>query len=203
MPRPHHPTDPFTTAPLQPTTSNSTSLRTQSSQHSLRSNASTASTRPRPQNNLFAPALSRRPTSRATPRVDDEVLADSESETEQHPAASSRQRPLRRLRNGSPSISGAGKQRPQKVKQEDEVEFVNRRADGSFLLGVSGFGQETAVPDFGEVEGEEERDQAEADAHYVSIARQYFSSGAALGGKGGKRHEEGEFESVELWMGSC
>ncbi|OTA24276.1 hypothetical protein BTJ68_13037 [Hortaea werneckii EXF-2000] len=51
----------------------------------MRPTASTASTRTRhqqPRDNLFAPNLSRRPTARSTPKLDDEVLADPESEAE-------------------------------------------------------------------------------------------------------------------------
>ncbi|KAK5167355.1 uncharacterized protein LTR77_007054 [Saxophila tyrrhenica] len=196
MPPSRQPADPFSSQPpLQPTTSNSTSLRSQTSQHSLRSNASSASTRPRQPNNLFAPSLSRRPTSRATPRVDDEVLADSDSE--QDLPVQTRQRQLRRTRHGSPE----GKQNRQKPKQEDELEFVNRQPDGSYLLGVSGYGEATAVPQIGQLQTEDEADQAELDAHYVSVARQYFSSGAALGERSGsKKHEEADFEQLRLPM---
>ena len=155
--RQHH--DPFTDAPLRPTTSNSNalnaqpSLRSHTSQHSLRSNASTASNRPRQQrDNLFAPSLSRRPTSRATPRVEDEVLADSESEQD----LAARQRQLRRIRHGSPE----GKHSRLKAKQEEELDFVNRQPDGSYLLGVAGFGETVAVPQMSVPKSEEELDQA-------------------------------------------
>ena len=123
--------DPFTDAPLRPTTGNATSLapsahnlRGQASQHSLRSNASTASLRSRQQGALFAPSLSRRPTSRATPSFDDDVLADEEDEevlaaaAQQHRRGGLRQA---RLKHGSPESKHA---RLQKSKQEAEVEFV-------------------------------------------------------------------------------
>lgn len=132
--------DPFTDAPLRPTTANATSLappahnlRGQASQHSLRSNASTASSRSRQQGNLFAPSLSRRPTSRATPSFDDDVLADEEDEEELAAAQQQQRRGgLRhaRLKHGSPESKHA---RLQKAKQEAEVEFVVRRSDGGYL----------------------------------------------------------------------
>ena len=159
MPASRHPQDPFTDAPLRPTTSNATSLaanpslRNQTSQHSLRSNASTASSRTRQQRDLFAPSLSRRPTSRATPRVEDEVLADSDSEQD---LALQRQRQLRRTRLGSPE----GKHSRLKPKQDEEQDFVNRRSDGSYLLGVTGFGESVAVPQMSFSKTEEELDQA-------------------------------------------
>lgn len=150
---PRQPHDPFTDAPLRPTSSNATSLRAQNSQHSLRSNNSTASAPSRPQRDLFAPSRSRRPTSRATPRVEDEVLADSDSEPD---LAAQRQRQMRRIRHGSPE----GKHSRLKVKQEDEHDFVNRRADGSYLLGVAGFGDTVAVPQMTVPKTEEEMEQA-------------------------------------------
>ena len=159
MPPTRQPHDPFTDAPLRPTTSNATSLaassslRSQTSQHSLRSNASAASTRPRQQRDLFAPALSRRPTSRATPRVEDGVLVDSDSEQD---LAAQRQRHLRRFGHGSPE----GKHSRLKAKQDEDQDFVNRRPDGSYLLGVAGLGETVAVPQMSMPKTEEELDQA-------------------------------------------
>ena len=154
--------DPFTDAPLRPTTSNATnpSLRTQNSQQSLRSNASSASTRTRPpqQRDLFAPALSRKPTSRSTPRVEDEVLADSDSDREW---AGQRHAQLRRARHGSPE----GKNSRLKAKQDEEAEFVNRRPDGTYLLGVAGFGDAVAVPQMSAPKTDEEMSQAGRSLH--------------------------------------
>ena len=158
MPPSRQPHDPFTDAPLRPTTSNATSLstqpslRNQTSQNSLRSNASAASNRARQHQGLFAPSLSKRPTSRTTPRVEDEVLADSESEQD----LAARQRQLRRIRHGSPE----GKHSRLKAKQDEEQDFVNRQPDGSYLLGVASFGNETvAVPQMSIPQSEEELDQ--------------------------------------------
>ena len=158
MPPPRQAHDPFTDAPLRPTTSNATSLstqaplRSQTSQHSLRSNASAASARTRQQRDLFAPSLSRRPTGRTTPRVEDEVLVDSESEQD----LAARQRQLRRIRHGSPE----GKHSRLKAKQDEEQDFVNRQPDGSYLLGVAGFGEMVAVPQMSIPKTEDELDQA-------------------------------------------
>lgn len=108
--------DPFVDAPLRPTSLNP----------SLRVQASQAPSRVRPQRDLFAPALLRRPTSRATPRVADEVLADPDSDeenaTHQH---LQQQRRLRRIRGASPL-------RP---RGDEDVEIVNRQPDGGYLLG--------------------------------------------------------------------
>ena len=165
--------DPFTDAPLRPTTSNATSLapnpslRTQTSQHSLRSNASTASTRTRQPRDLFAPSLSRRPTGRTTPRVEDEVLADSDSEQD----LAARQRQMRRTRHGSPE----GKHSRLKAKQDEEQDFVNRRPDGSYILGVAGFGETVAVPHIVAPETEEELEQAGKDVLVNSCSRRFLT----------------------------
>ena len=158
------PHDPFTDAPLRPTTSNATSLaanpplRSQTSQHSLRSNASTTSARTRQPRDLFAPSLSRRGT---TPRFEDGVLADSDSEQD---LASQRHKQTRRIRHGSPDAKhGRGRSR-----QDEEVDFVNRKPDGSFLLGLAGFGDTaTAVPQMTLPKTEEEREQ-EGKKHCMS-----------------------------------
>lgn len=167
MPPARQPHDPFTDAPLRPTTSNATNpaLRSQTSQQSIRSNASAASSRTRGPtgSTLFAPALSRRPNSRSTPRVDDGsgILADSDSEIENEPSVQRPQRQLRRVRHGSPEAKGAGLGRAGKgkVKQEEEVDFVNRRPDGSYLLGVQGVGETLAVPQVTVPKTEEEIEQ--------------------------------------------
>ena len=52
---------------------------------------------------------------------------------------------MRRVRHGSPE----GKMGRLNLKGEESgLEFVNRRPDGSFLLGVAGFGETVAVPQF-------------------------------------------------------
>ena len=156
MPPPtRQPHDPFTDAPLRPTTSNATSLanssalRSQTSQHSLRSNASTASARTRQQRDLFAPSLSRRGT---TPRYEDDVLADSDTEQD---LTAQLQKQTRRAKHGAADT----KYGRSKVKQDEEQEFVNRKPDGSYLLGAAGFGETVAVPQMSLPKTEEERDQ--------------------------------------------
>jgi hypothetical protein len=151
-PRNQH--DPFTDAPLRPTTSNATtlstqpSLRSQTSQHSLRSSASTASSRQRQQRDLFAPTLSRRPNSRATPRIENDGVADvyADADSEGDLAADLRQRQMRKVRHGSPEGKMGRLNLKSKGEEDGGMDFVNRRPDGSFLLGVSGFGETAAVP---------------------------------------------------------
>ena len=146
MPSARQTHDHFTDTALRPTTSNATSLRTQTSQQSLASNAST---RTRPQRELFAPAISRRG---ATPRFGDDVLADSDSEQD---LPAQRQQQTRRARHGSPNARYGRS----KVKHDEALDFVNRKADGSYLLGVAGFGDTVAVPQLTLPQSEEEREQ--------------------------------------------
>jgi len=117
--------DPFTDAPLRP--NGHPPLR---AQQGVRPTASTASAQTRQQRDLFAPSLSRRPTSRSTPRIEDEVLADPDSEEE---LIGQRQKQLRRIRQGSPEH----KHSRLKPQQEEEPDIVNRQSDGSYLLDVS------------------------------------------------------------------
>ena len=84
--------------------------------------------------------------------MEDDVLADSDSEQD----LAARQRQLRRIRHGSPE----GKHNRLKGKQDEEQDFVNRRPDGSYLLGVAGFGETVAVPQISIPKTEEELDQA-------------------------------------------
>lgn len=124
-----HPHDPFTDSALRTTTLNP-SIRAQTSSQSLRSNASTASARTRqPGTELFAPSLSRRPTSRTTPRFEDDVLADPDSDDQAPPLQPRLRHATRRTRHVSPE-----KLNRSRVRLEDEAEMVNRQADGSFLL---------------------------------------------------------------------
>lgn len=101
------------------------------SQHSLRSNATAAPSRVRTQRDLFAPSLSRRPTTSATPHIQAEVLADSGSSDED--TVDLRQRQLRRIRHGSP----AGKISKSIEGAVEEQDIVNRQPDGNYLLNSS------------------------------------------------------------------
>lgn len=47
-----------------------------------------------------------------------------------------------------------------KVEEDAGVEFVNRRPDGGFLLGVAGFGDTVAVPQISSPRTAEEIEQA-------------------------------------------
>ncbi|KAK4570012.1 hypothetical protein LTR86_002982 [Recurvomyces mirabilis] len=199
------PHDPFTDAPLRPTTGNP-SFRSQTSQSSLRSNASNASARPRPPQqtrDLFAPALSRRPTSRTTPRVEDDVLADPDSEEEIAVMQRQRQRQardgLRTVRQGSPEKGGAQYhgRRGAARREEEDVDIVNRQADGNYMLDVSGMidVQAMGVPlnyPSAEIGGRVEDEDASTDTYYAAVARQYFTSGRAMGGRSVKGGAAGD-----------
>ncbi|KAI7466350.1 hypothetical protein KC357_g7380 [Hortaea werneckii] len=170
----------------------------------MRPTASTAPTRTRhqqPRDNLFAPNLSRRPTARSTPKVEDEVLADPESEAEAA-AAAQRHRQTRRARQGSPESRIAGGKARVKTEElpqkEDEAgvvgEIVNRREDGGYLLGVSA-GNEALAQHLFAPELKAELEVAETDAQDAANARSYWTSGVALGGRGSKKMEE-EFDEI-------
>ncbi|KAK4501301.1 hypothetical protein PRZ48_007108 [Zasmidium cellare] len=159
MPPRHTPHDPFVTTTTNP------GLRTQPSTTSLRSTASAASTshsrtRQPQRDQLFAPSLSRRPTSRT--RVEDEVLADSSSE---HERRSRRPRPQHKSR--------------QQVVEEQEI--VKRDAQGNYLLGGSelGIGVVPAVKALVQEDEDEER-MDEVNKYYSALAKKYFASGAAM-----------------------
>ncbi len=99
--------------------------------------------------------------SRATPRVEDDVLADSDSEpdltTHQH-----RQRQMRRARRGSPE-SKHGRAR---TKQEEEPPMVNRQPDGSFLIGLA---QSSEVMAIAQVEWPQNEEEADQEGEELSI----------------------------------
>ncbi|KAI7549936.1 hypothetical protein KC331_g3501 [Hortaea werneckii] len=170
----------------------------------MRPTASTASTRTRhqqPRDNLFAPNLSRRPTARSTPKVEDEVLADPESEAEAAAAAAALQRPrqTRRARQVSPEsrlASAKARVKTEELPQEEaEVgDIVNRREDGGYLLGVSA-GNEALAQHLFAPELKAELEVAETDAQDAANARSYWTSGVALGGRGSKKMEE-EFDEI-------
>lgn len=76
------------------------------------------------------------------------------------------QRQNRRIRHGSPE----GKSSRLKAKQDEEQEFVNRGPDGSYLLGVSGFGDAVTVPQMSILKNEDEFDQSGKHVHSTYIA---------------------------------
>ncbi|KAK3116615.1 hypothetical protein LTR53_002849 [Teratosphaeriaceae sp. CCFEE 6253] len=185
---PRQPLDPFTEGPARPNASSQV-LRAQPSQQSLRSDTSAASSRARQPRDLFAPALSRRPTSRATPVVTDEILADPDSDEEQ---AAHRQRQMRKTRQVSPE----GKQGRRRVRQSDELDIVNRKPNGEYLLDVS----EAWLPQANAPELVEEREAQNESAYYAAVARQYFTSGMAMGGRALKKPEEDPEEQTAAMM---
>ncbi|SMR59816.1 unnamed protein product [Zymoseptoria tritici ST99CH_3D1] len=187
MPQPRPPPhDPFTTTSTTAGLSSGPSLRPQPANPSLRSTATAASTRTRQGRDLFAPTLSRRPTTRGTPRLDDDVLPDSESEQELGVASRQRQQ-LRRIRQGSPE-SRPTRSKPKPQQPVEDLDIVNRQQDGSYILGGPGLVGIPAVPAVFGQNLAETVDQEDA-----AIARKYFMSGAHMGSRA-SRHAEDEFE---------
>ena len=171
--RPAH--DPFTDAPLRPTSSNAVAATTSNhaprhplSHPNARTQASAAASRSRTQRELFAPPLSRRPLSRTTAQVEDEVLADSESELDI--ATAPRQRHVRRGRRGSPEAKHT---RP-KQRQAEELDIVNRQADGNYLIGATVSSEVTTVPSLNR-ELEEEAERASMDNGILGIFRKRYT----------------------------
>ncbi|KAK0366731.1 hypothetical protein LTR91_013433 [Friedmanniomyces endolithicus] len=188
-PRPPH--DPFHTTALRPTTGNP-ALRAQTSQQSLRSETSATSSRTRQQRDPFAPALSRRPTSRANPHTAGDVLADPADSEEEA-------RQSRKTRQGSPPPELKYSRRRARAAAEEDVEIVVRRANGEFLLDVSA-ASEALEGEMGAPELVAEREEANADAYYAAVARQYFTSGMAMGGRVMKKPEDDPEEQVAAMM---
>ncbi|PPJ52967.1 hypothetical protein CBER1_11477 [Cercospora berteroae] len=190
--------DPFTTSSITATSS----LRSHHSQTNLRSNApSTASTRTlRQPANLFAPSLLRRPTSRTTPRVEEDVvLPDSDSEVEVSLLAQTRQPQTRRTRHGSPDTGRHGRLRPRQ-QQAEEQDIVNRQPDGSYLLGASTLGIAAPKAMFAASPQQDgERTPEQEEMYHRELARRYFTSGAHMGGRHSKTIEDGyEQEKPQL-----
>lgn len=133
------------------------------------------------------------------------MLADRDSEGET--AAAHRQRPLRRIRQGSPE----GRHGRAKPKVEEELEIVNRQADGGYLLGMSAAG-DAGAPELYAMELQAEREAtgrpyvtqlhkstsangafAEMDEEDAKIARSYFASGCAFSGRSSKKLDQGQY----------
>lgn len=191
--------DPFTDAPLRHPTIAPPNLRAAAaaqSHHALRSNASTASSRSRQQQtNLFAPSLSRRPTSRrATPSFEEDVLADEEVEEDaaQELGTALQRRQLRhaRTRHVSPEAKLARTQQKARLEKEreEEAEFVIRKSDGGFLREIDGF--ESCLN--AHLQAEEMLEEAELramDESHSSAVRQYFATAPAAGTRANEKHE--------------
>lgn len=86
------------------------------------------------------------------------MFADEDSE-EDLTTDVMRQRQMRRVRHGSPEgkLGHRGKAKGQ--EEETAFEFVNRRPDGGFLLGVAGFGEMSGVPPISSPRSAEELEQ--------------------------------------------
>lgn len=53
---------------------------------------------------------------------------------------------MRKVRHGSPEGKMGRLNLKTKAEEDAGMDFVNRRPDGSFLLGVAGYGETVAVP---------------------------------------------------------
>ncbi|KAM0719395.1 hypothetical protein Q7P37_005300 [Cladosporium fusiforme] len=198
----HTSSDPFTDQPLRHPTIAPPNLRAAAaaqSHHALRSGASTASSRSRqqqqPQANLFAPNLSRKPTSRrATPSYEDEVLADNDGDdAEGEPGAPSQ--PARRLRHararhGSPEGKLVRAQQRARLEREreEEADFVVRKGDGSFLNEIEGLDACLSA----HLQAEEVVDEAEVkamDEMHSGVVRHYFTTAPAASTRANDKHE--------------
>lgn len=201
--QPHTSGDPFTDAPLRHPTIAPPNLRAAAvapTNHSLRSNASTASSRSRQQQtNLFAPSLSRRPTSRrATPSFEEDVLADEvEDEAEELGAALQQQRRqvrYARARHASPESKLARAQQKARLEREreEEADFVIRKSDGNFLREVDGL--EACLS--AHLQAEEMVEEAELkimDEQHASAVRHYFTTAPAAGTRANDKHERSKW----------
>lgn len=206
----HTSNDPFTNAPLRHPTIAPPNLRAAAAaaaaadaapQHSLRSNASTASSRSRQQQtSLFAPSLSRRPTSRReTPSFEEDVLADEVEEDadelgaalqQQQQQQQRRQVRYARARHASPESKLARAQQKARLEREreEEADFVIRKSDGSYLREVDGL--EACLS--AHLQAEDMVDEAEVktmDEMHASTVRHYFTTAPAASTRANEKHE--------------
>jgi hypothetical protein len=201
----HTHSDPFTDAPLRHPTVAPPNLRAAAaaqSHHALRSNASTASSRSRQQQtNLFAPSLSRKPTSRrATPSFEEDVLADEvEEDAEELGAALQQQRRqlrhARAARHASPEGKLARAQQKARLEREreEEAEFVIRKGDGGFLREIEGL-DACLNAHLQAEEMVEEADVRAIDEMHSSAVRHYFTTAPATGTRANEKHERSKSE---------
>lgn len=201
----HTPGDPFTEAPLRHPTVAPPNLRAAAaaqSHHALRSGASTASSRsrqqPQQQANLFAPSLSRKPTSRrATPSYEDDVLADDDGDDAEEPAGAASQ-PARRLRHararhGSPEGKLVRAQQKARLEREreEETEFVLRKSDGSFLNEIEGL--DACLNEHLQAEEVVDEEEVKAmDEIHSTAVRHYFTTAPIAGTRANEKHERSE-----------
>lgn len=202
----HTSNDPFTDAPLRHPTIAPPNLRAAAaaaaapSHHALRSNASTASSRSRQQQtNLFAPSLSRKPTSRrATPSFEEDVLADEVEEDADELGAALQQQQRRQLRHArARHASPEGKlvRAQQKARlereREEEAEFVIRKSDGGFLREIDGL-EGCLSAHLQAEEMVEETEMRAVDESHASAVRHYFTTAPAAGTRASEKHERGK-----------
>jgi len=122
----------------------------------------------------------------------------------------------RQTQQPSSSLSHAGSGRKHDA---EETDFMNRQADGNFLLGLYstdgsnpgtlgrslGFGASAGVDGMPWVQQEQEefvkaqQEEEEEGAHYSMLARKFFTAGYALDGHGSK-HAHEELEETRIVM---
>ncbi|KAJ9628498.1 hypothetical protein H2203_002397 [Taxawa tesnikishii (nom. ined.)] len=194
MPTTRAPPDPFTAhAPRRPTSRTTHIVEEDSiahtlrlTTHSLRSTASSA-----PSRNLFAPTLSRRPTTSTNAST---VHEDNSSGDEnEHQLVG-----VRITRRGPQTRRRAVRERGRSVVEEEEEEEEDDKAalagrEGNYVVQVPGL--EEWEPDAVE---KAQREAREEDARLTSITREFWAKGAALGGRGSRQIDEEELTQPSM-----
>ncbi|KAI5249943.1 hypothetical protein E4T47_01010 [Aureobasidium subglaciale] len=177
-PRPH---DPFNDAPRRPTSRTTSHLHNPtyaSGGHALRANSTAR--------NLFAPTLSRRPTTTNPPsmHLNELVLEDSddaEDRSSRRAAAAGRATRTRRPRAATETT----------IEPDDEIEpdpsrdMVVRDERGNYLHEVPALGEQ--------INGADEED-LDDQRRLTALVQEYWASGTAAGGRNSKRWDENELE---------
>ncbi|KAK6000177.1 hypothetical protein QM012_004165 [Aureobasidium pullulans] len=178
-PRPH---DPFNDAPRRPTSRTTSHLHEtySSGGHALRANTAARS--------LFAPALSRRPTTtgHSSTHLNELVLEDSDDAGDRmsrRAAAANRATRPRRAR----AATGAAIELDEENQPEPLRDMVVRDERGNYLHEVPALGEH--------LNGADDEEDIEDERHLTALVREYWASGAAVGGgRNSKRWDEHELE---------
>ncbi|KAG9840327.1 hypothetical protein KCU78_g14511, partial [Aureobasidium melanogenum] len=178
-PRPH---DPFNDAPRRPTSRATSHLHDtySSGGHALRANTAARS--------LFAPALSRRPTTTgpSSTHLNELVLEDSDDAGDRmsrRAAAAGRATRTRRARAATETTI-----EPDEENQPEPLrDMVVRDERGNYLHEVPALGEHT--------NGAEDEGDIEDERRLTTLVHEYWASGAAAGGgRNSKRWDEHELE---------
>ncbi|THX11677.1 hypothetical protein D6D18_00679 [Aureobasidium pullulans] len=177
-PRPH---DPFNDAPRRPASRTASHLHDTytSGGHTLRANSAAR--------NLFAPTLSRRPTTTGPPsnHLNELVLEDSDDAGDRmsrRTAAAGRATRTRRVRAATETTTIE----PDEENQPEPVrDMVIKDERGNYLHEVSALGEQ--------INGAEE-EELEDDKRLTALVQEYWASGSAVGGRNSKRWDENELD---------